>query len=1106
MSNNELLAARKGNLSLTEKKALLGRLKSKSTNAISAPVITRLGRTHAPLSAAQQRLWFEWLLNPENTAYHLGGGIVLKGELEGNALAQSLQHLVQRHQALRSQFVEAENCFPEQRILPDMLIPLEKITQDELINTTKYKGLNQAQLQQRLLADFSQTGFDLRNGPLLRVQWISFNEHEHLLLVVMHHIISDAWSKNLIIQDFVGFYQLLIKGEIPQHKEHALQYTDFAQWQTDWLQSAAKEVQQQWKFWQQELTGQLPFINLGKTLTNGTKPAKGAILLDNLPTTFATKIKQLARSQGLTIFTVLLTAYQALLHRITGLEALLTAIPVANRNHYGTHDVVGFFVNVQLLHLEVSGADTLAKLLQRCSDKTLAIQANQDIPIDALMKRFQENFQSSAGYQVMFNHLKENNEQLQQLSGLALTEYITLTQGVMCDLALDTTELDNGAIKLQWSYDENRLTQEQVARFNQQYQAVLLQLVTQAETPIRAIPLLTVNEQQQLLNWGQGANSEQPILLHQCFSQQALKTPMAKALKIADQSLNYQQLNAQVNRLAHYLLAQGIGLESRVAIMLERSFDMVIAMLATLKVGAAYVPFDPTYPKQRLDFMWQHSDCELLCSHQTLVNHIPSSAQAKTIYLEALDTHLYSSDEPAVTVRPDNLAYIIYTSGSTGQPKGVACNHLGVANRIAWSQANYPISSEDRILQKTSFGFDVSIWEFFWPLIQGAELILAAPEQHKDPQQIQALIEQEQITVVHFVPSMLQAFLLSADVASCTSLRDIFTSGEALAKETQNQLLATLPQVGLRNLYGPTEAAIDVTYWNCQPDSDRQVPIGAPIAGVQAYVVDGDLNLVAPGRSGELLLGGHCLARGYLGRADLTAERFIASPFTHSGQRLYRTGDLVSWTEDGQIDYLGRIDQQIKIRGFRIELGEIEVQLLAQTNVQEAAVLAKAAVGGDKLVAYVVGENVDEQILQQTLAAVLPDYMLPSLIITLPAMPLTTNGKLDRKALPAPQWHSAVNFIAPEGEIENQLADIWQQVLQVDQIGRGDNFFSLGGHSLLAVTALSQIQQQWLVELTIRDLFQKQTLQALAQFIGEQISPNNEESLLDLEDFMETLV
>lgn len=1110
MLNNELLDARKGKLSLAQKKALLDKLKGKSTTTKSAPVITRLGRTHAPLSAAQQRLWFEWLLNPENTAYHLGGGLVLKGKLDTTILAQSLQHLVQRHQALRSQFIEAENGLPIQQVLPDMLMPLEQVTLDELAQTAaKYKDLNQAQLQQTLLADFAQAGFDLRTGPLLRVQLISFNEQEHLLLVVMHHMISDAWSKNLIIKDFVGFYQSLIKGDTPQHNMHALQYIDFAQWQIDWLQSEAKEVQQQWTFWQQELSGQLPVINVSETHINIDKPASGVILLDNLPTTLAEQTKQFARSQGMTIFTVLLTAYQALLYRTTGLEDLLTAIPVANRNHYDTHDVVGFFVNMQLLRVNVSGADTLAHLLQRCSDKTLAVQANQDIPIDALMKRFQTDLQST-GYQVMFNHLKANNEALNQLSGLALTEYLTLTQGVMCDLALDTTELTNGAIKLQWAYDESRLTHAQVARFNKHYQTVLLQLVTNIDTPIRAIPLLKNSEQQQLLHWGQGEHSPQPTLLPLSFTQQALKTPTAKALKIAGQHLTYQQLNEQVNRLSHYLLEQGVGLESRVGILLERSVDMVIAMLAVLKSGAAYVPFDPAYPKQRLDFMWQHSDCTLLFSHQIFADHISASGQDKTVYLDNFDTHLYSNDEPLVNIQPDNLAYIIYTSGSTGQPKGVACNHLGVANRLAWGQSHYQISASDRILQKTSFGFDVSIWEFFWPLTQGAELVLAEPEQHKDPLQIQALIQQEQITVVHFVPSMLQAFLLSSDVETCTSLRQVFTSGEALPKEAQNQLLAALPQVALRNLYGPTETAIEVTYWHCQPNTDTQVPIGSPIAGVQAYIVDGDLNLVAPGRSGELLLGGRCLARGYLKRADLTSDRFIANPFinlsTNSGERLYRTGDLTSWTEEGHINYLGRVDQQVKIHGFRIELGEIEAQLLAQFSVKDAVVLAKSTVGGNKLVAYLVGNNIDEHALKQALSDILPEYMIPSLILILPAMPLTTNGKLDRKALPEPQWQSTVNYVAPEGEIEPQLAIIWQQLLCVDNVGREDNFFLLGGHSLLAVKGLNQIQAQWVVDLSVRDLFQKPILKELAQLISERSSANSEESLLDLEAFMETLV
>ena len=1102
MSISELLAARGKKLSPAEKKALLSKLKGKTSTLSSAPSITRLGRSSAPLSAAQQRLWFEWLLQPENTAYHLGGGLVLKGHIDETALQQSLQHLLLRHQGLSSCFIEGDNGLPVQKVQADMVVPLEKLSRDELAQMPHLAGLDREAMQQALLADFAAKPFDLRSGPLLRVKWVQQEDQAHLLLVVMHHIVSDAWSKELIIQDFVGFYNQLLRGEIPEHDAERLQYTDFAQWQNDWLASKAPEVEQQWQFWQQEFAQSLPSVQLGRDNKAGT--ASGEILIDHLPFESAQQVLAFARSQGVSVFAVLFTAYQLLLQRWTGLEELLTAVPVANRNQYDIQKVVGFFVNMQLLRIPVSGADTLAGLLQRCFNKAQAVQGNQDIPVDALFKRFLPDLAGETGYQVMFNHLKDSSGQLQMFEGLELSEYLTLTQGAMCDLALDTTELSGGGIKLQWAYDETRLSQNQVASLNRHFQSVLQQLLNNADMPVRELALLSEHEQEQLAQWGQGADSGQTPLIHQAFRQQVEQTPNAEALVFVDTRLSYQQLNEQVNRLAHYLLERGIGAESKVGIALERSTDMVVAMLATLKAGAAYVPFDLDYPQQRLEYMCQHSGCDLLFSHQTLLARLPQVIQDRAVCLDTLELSALSSAEPEVEVNPQNLAYVIYTSGSTGQPKGVACNHLGVANRLAWMQSSYSLSAQDRVLQKTPFGFDVSVWEFFWPLMQGSTLVLAQPGQHKEPTQLQALIEQQQVTILHFVPSMLSAFLSSADASACTSLRQVFTSGEALSQEAANSLLAALPDVALHNLYGPTEAAIDATHWTCQADATGSVPIGAPIAGVRVYVLDNDLNRVPAGVPGELFLGGVCLARGYLNRADLSADRFVADPFSADGERLYRTGDLVCWNEAGQIEYLGRLDHQVKIRGFRIELGEIETQLTAQESVQEAVVLTHKNGTTDMLVAYVVGTGAEEAELKQALAKVLPDYMVPSVIMVLPVMPKTVNGKLDRKALPAPQWQQAV-YVAPEGEIETSLADIWQSVLKLEQVGRSDNFFALGGHSLLAVEALTRLQQQWQVELTVRDLFENPVLQELAQLIEQQANPAKQDALSDLDAFMETL-
>lgn len=1102
MSINELLASRGKTLSAAEKKALLAKLKGKTDALPVVSNITRLNLTEAPLSAAQQRLWFEWLLQPDNTAYHLGGGLVLKGQIDEAALKQSLQHLLLRHQGLRTCFIEGDNGLPVQKVQPDMVLELEKLSQQQLVQMPELSELEPQAMQQALLTEFANKPFDLRTGPLLRVKLVELQQQQHLLLVVMHHIVSDAWSKQLIIQDFVSFYNQLQQGQIPEHNSAQLQYTDFAQWQNNWLSSKAPEVERQWQFWQQQLTQPLPNVQIGRE--NKLGEASGEILLDELPIDNAKQVVAFARQQGVSVFAVLFTVYQLVLQRWSGVEELLTAVPVANRNQYDTQKIVGFFVNIQLLRIPMSASMTLSQLLQSCFSTAQAAQANQDIPVDALFKQLLPELATETGYQVMFNHLKDSSDQLQMFNGLALTEYLSLTQGVMCDLALDTTELSNGGIKLQWAYNENKLSQAQVNSLNQHFQLVLQQLLASPDRQIGELTVLSEDEQARLEHWQQGGERVASPLIHQAFSQQVAKTPDAQALVFADTTLSYQQLNEQVNRLAHYLIEQGIGNESRVGIALERSTDMVVAMLATLKAGAAYVPFDLDYPQQRLDYMHQHSNCSLLFTHQKLLPKLPQSIQQNATCLDNLALSGYSLAEPEVDVQPQNLAYVIYTSGSTGQPKGVACNHLGVANRIAWMQDAYSLCADDKVLQKTPFGFDVSVWEFFWPLMQGASMILAQPGQHKEPLQLQSLIEQQQVTVLHFVPSMLSAFLASVDASTCTSLRQVFTSGEALSLEASQALLKALPNTALHNLYGPTEAAIDVTHWTCELDAKGSIPIGSPIKGVTTYILDSNLNQAPIGAPGELFLGGVCLARGYLNRPDLSAERFVANPFSSSGERLYRTGDLVCWNDKGQIEYLGRLDHQVKIRGFRIELGEIEAQLTALEEIQEAVVLTSKNGSTEMLVAYVVSEQAQEEQIKQALNQVLPEYMVPSIIMVLSAMPKTVNGKLDRKALPELQWQQTV-YQAPEGEIETQLADIWRAVLNHQQIGRNDNFFSLGGNSLLAVEALTRLQQHWQINLTVRDLFEHPELQNVAKLIEQQLTPAKQNALLDLDAFMETL-
>ncbi|MGO3354903.1 MAG: amino acid adenylation domain-containing protein, partial [Halomonas sp.] len=574
--------------------------------------------------------------------------------------------------------------------------------------------------------------------------------------------------------------------------------------------------------------------------------------------------------------------------------------------------------------------------------------------------------------------------------------------------------------------------------------------------------------------------------VHHLIEQQTAATPETTALVFEDQSLSYAELNTRANRLAHYLIDLGVKPETHIGIAMERSIEMVVGLLAILKAGGAYVPLDPDYPAERLAYMVEDSGIELLLTQQHLRDTLPVAGSLSVIELDRLNVTQHDSTNPEVTLHGEHLAYVIYTSGSTGRPKGAANRHHALTNRLQWMQEAYGLTVDDVVLQKTPFSFDVSVWEFFWPLIQGARLVMAPPGSHREPAQLVELIRTHGITTLHFVPSMLQAFLAHGEVERCTSLTRLICSGEALPAELQNQVFARLPRTGLYNLYGPTEAAIDVTHWSCQDDGRNHVAIGQPIAGIRTYVLDGDLNLAPPGVAGELYLGGVGLARGYLHRPDLTSERFVADP-SAQGERLYRTGDLVRWRVDGQLEYLGRLDHQVKIRGLRIELGEIEAELLAQPEVHEAVVVAQEGPGGSRLVAYVVPQadsELDTSSLREALSQKLPDYMVPGVVVTLEALPLNANGKVDRKALPITNLASSSQYEPPQGEVEEALAAIWSEVLGVEQVGRYDNFFELGGHSLLALKVLEQMRHRGL-PVQVRTLFQRPELAAFAQALTQ---------------------
>ncbi|WP_133651194.1 non-ribosomal peptide synthetase, partial [Paraburkholderia flava] len=598
--------------------------------------------------------------------------------------------------------------------------------------------------------------------------------------------------------------------------------------------------------------------------------------------------------------------------------------------------------------------------------------------------------------------------------------------------------------------------------------------------------------------WSASPSRYEPFAgVHELFSREALRHPSAVALVYGEAVLTYAELESRANRLAHFLIGRGVGPEVRVGIGVERSVEMVVGLLAILKAGGAYVPLDPEYPAERLAYMCEDSGIALLLTQHALRERFDAhvAGRCAVVELDTLDTSAEPSTLPAATVHPEQLAYVIYTSGSTGRPKGAANRHGALYNRLAWMQQAYGLDATDTVLQKTPFSFDVSVWEFFWPLMTGARLAVAAPGDHREPARLVELIDRHQVSTLHFVPPMLQAFVSSLDEeTTCTSLRRVICSGEALPATLQDRTLERLPHVQLYNLYGPTEAAIDVTHWTCRA-GDATVPIGRPIGNVTTHVLDASMNRVPVGVAGELYLGGAGLARGYLKRAALTAERFVPDPFI-TGSRLYRTGDLARWRTDGALEYLGRLDHQVKVRGFRIELGEIEAALQTLEGVGEAVVVTQMGPGGARLVGYVTaraGATLEPRTLETGLKAKLPEYMVPSVWVELEKLPLSPNGKVERRALPAPERAQEQEHEAPQGEVETALAQVWESVLRVERISRHANFFELGGDSILSLQIVERARRAgWKV--TPRQLFERQTVSQLAgvvQRVQEQVAQNH---------------
>ncbi|MBD1865229.1 MULTISPECIES: non-ribosomal peptide synthetase [Trichocoleus] len=1054
----------------------------------AAPPLLPVQRDRSlPLSFSQEMMWVLAQLQPNVPYYNHTFALRWSGALNQAALEQALQEIVRRHEIWRTTYTTIDG-------LPVQVVQAAtKFTVHCIDLQSLPEGDRAAEAIRQVTADVHRP-FDLSADLLLRSTLVQYTETEYQLFITLHHISYDGLSLSILLQELEALYMAFQAGKPSPLPELPIQYADYAFWQRRWLQPDVLEPHL--AYWKQQLTD-LPTLQLPTDYPPPANPTfAGASYSLAFSKELTNKLKALCRKESVTLFITLQAAFQTLLARYTGQTDIPVGFITAGRDRPELENLLGFFANFLVLRSDLSGNPTFRELLVRVREVALAAYTHQHVPFQKLVEvsRSDRRLGQNPLYQVM---LLLDPPMSNDTPGWTLEYPSPVENGtVTCDLLITLSEGADG-LTGQLSYSTELFSAETIARMAGHFQTLLEGIVSNPDGTLAALPLLPIAEQQQLQAWNQTQVAYPlEICLHQWIEMQVERTPDAVAVSFEGQHLTYRELNERANQLAHYLQTLGVKPDTLVGICVDRSLEMVIGLLSILKAGGAYVPFDPSYPSDRLAFMLEDAQVPILLTQAYLVDQLPPH-QAQTLCLDTDWQQIAQGykHNPDSGVTSDNLAYVIYTSGSTGKPKGAMNTHRGICNRLLWMQDEYQLTKDDRVLQKTPFSFDVSVWEFFWPLMSGARLVVARPEGHKDPAYLVQVIAEQQITTLHFVPSMLRVFLEEPGVERCDSIRQVMCSGEALPLDLQNRFFERC-SAQLHNLYGPTEAAVDVTYWHCQPEADqRSVPIGRPIANTQMYVLDSQLQPVPIGIVGELYIGGVNVARGYLNRPELTAERFIHDPFVGNGEppptpRLYKTGDLACYRPDGAIDYLGRIDHQVKLRGFRIELGEIESVLTQHPTVQAAIVIDRETALGDKqLVAYVValpGQTILSQDLQAFLHQQLPEYMVPAAVVTLDTLPVNANGKLDRKALPAPeQTQSETPFVAPQTLIEKTLAGIWQDVLGLEQISIHDNFLELGGHSLLATQVISRSRSLFQVDISLRHLFESPTVTALATVIEQ---------------------
>jgi len=1097
------LAQRIAHLSREQRQLLLRRLKAQGERTQQEDRITRRAAAGpAPLSFAQQRLWLLDRLQPGDPAYNIPGMLRMQGQLDIAALKASLDEILHRHEVLRTRLVEADGR-PVQVVESDLRIALP------LVDLTQFPAGEREKELRSLACSEAHRPFQLDAAPLVRATLLRLDVDEYALVLVMHHVVSDAWSAAIVVRELSALYAAFTRGAPSPLPELPIQYGDFAAWQREMVKSDRFEKQA--AYWRQQLAGAPPVLELPHDRPRAARPAhRGGTVAFQISGEVTARLRQLAREQNTTLFAVLLSAWYVVLYRYSGQRDVVIGTASAGRHRAQSQPLIGFFVNSLPLRADLSGNPGFLELLRRVHEVAWSAFANQEFPFEQLVETLalDRGLSRNPLFQVMFV-LQNVPAGAIELPGLTLHAEAIESGTAKFDLLLSMSE-DTAALRGALEYNADLFQRGTIDRLARHFSAVLCSISSAPAQPIDAVPLLDESDRRRILHEFNApvapggalhpavpARGEQ--LLHHLFEAQVQRSPQAVALEFEGSTLSFGELEARANRLAHHLRGLGVGPEARVGICLDRSMDLIIAMLGVLKAGGAYVPLEPSHPAGRLAVVMDQAKPAVVITHEEHRRLLPASCPVVRLDTERETIARCSTAKPRELATAESLAYAIFTSGSTGSPKGVMNEHRGVVNRLTWMQDRFAVAPPDRVVHKTPFGFDVSIWEIFWPLITGGTLIITRPGGHKDTGYLAELVRQRGATLLHFVPSMLGAFLSEPAAAQCKSVRRVLCSGEALTAPLEQQVFERL-DCELHNLYGPTEAAIEVTHWQCEPHAPRhQVPLGRPIDKVKLHILDNQFEPVPIGVPGDLYIGGIAVARGYLGRPDLTAAAFLPDPYTdRPGARLYRTGDRARYLADGNIDYLGRRDDQIKLRGQRMELGEIEAALTRLPAIrQAAAALQSDGNGQPHLVAYVVRDaaagagNADgtsenaawSAKLQQLLKQQLPEYMVPERIAILETLPHTLSGKLDRGRLPTLSWHRADGdneFAAPQTPLEQLLAGAWERVLGVERVGVHDNFFAIGGHSLLATQVLSHLRSSLKIDLPLRTLFESPTVREFA--------------------------